>query len=532
MIKRMLRGDKKTFFLSLIFVFLAISIVLLISTTLFQADINKEARLKTEITERSLVEAEQYFITYKINRLTSDLKFICDSLQEEFPQDGDFGHVAQLWLAYSNSREIFDQIRFLNPNGDEIIRVDYSPDGAFVVPQDQLQNKKDRYYFKDSIDLDADQIYISNLDLNIENGSIELPINPMIRLSQPFFDQNGVKQGLVVLNYSASDILQQIASVAAGSAGDVFFLNKEGYWLFNSTDSYTEWAFSYNSDSLTKFPSYYTREWDLISAGGSGTMLTENGYFYYTTIPVNTICESNSAGLQIVSDIDRWYIVSHIPYHLGDGAYPSGDLWILLRLSFEHYYFLYLFALIIATVLAGYITSSKTRSKEVKFFSEFDVMTNALNRRSGIGKLNDLYRSLSKTACTMSVCFIDINGLKEINDTLGHETGDELIITVAKTIRAVIRTGDFLIRLGGDEFLIVLQGIDEETAEEVWQRIVASFETINNTENRNYIISVSHGIEMLNCDLNQVLDRVLHQADIKMYDEKRRIKSNLQIIRK
>lgn len=531
MIKRMLRGDKRTFVLSLIFVFLAISIVLLASTTLLQADINNKTRVKTEITERSLVEAEQFFINYKIKRLTFDLQFIFESLQVEYPIDGDYDHITELWLAYSNSRTIFDQIRLLNLNGDEIVRVNYSPNGAVKIPQNQLQNKKDRYYFKDAIDLEEDQIYISNLDLNIENGAIEQPINPMIRLARPFFDRNGVKQGLVVLNYSASDILQQIESVAASSAGEIFLLNKDGYWLFNSADPNTEWAFSYNSESLIKFPNYYMDEWGQISTGGNGTIITENGYFYYTTIPVNTICETSGAGMQVVSDINHWYIVSHIPQRLSTSVYPSGDVASLLRLSFEQYYFLYLFALIISAVLAGYITSSKTRSNEVKYFSEYDVMTNAYNRHAGINKLNDLFRTLSKSSCNLSVCFIDINGLKEINDTLGHEIGDELIITITKTIRTVIRTNDFLIRLGGDEFLIVFQGIDEALAEEVWGRIVAEFEKINNTEHRKYILSVSHGIKTLSCNLGQILDNVLNQADAKMYEEKRRIKENLQVIR-
>ena len=531
MVKRMLRGDKKTFLLSLLFVFLACSAILLVSTTLLQADINKDTRIKTEITEQSLVKAEQFLITYKIDRLTSDLQFICDSLPEELSQTGDYSHVEELWLAYSNSRKIFAQIRLINTSGDEVVRVDHSPDGAYVVPKDQLQNKKDRYYFKSAIALNAGQIYLSNLDLNIENGVIELPINPMIRLAQPYFDQIGIKQGLVVLNYSASDILKQIESVASSSAGEVFFLNKDGYWLFNSANASSNWAFSYDSDSPVKFPNLYRDEWNQISSGEAGTLITKNGFFYYTTIPVNSICQSSDGGMQVISDIDRWYIVSHIPNGLRASIYPAGDVRTLLRVTFEKYYFLYWFALIFAAVLAGYITSSKTRSKEVKFFSQYDVMTNAYNRHSGMNKLSDAYRALSKTGCNMSVCFIDINGLKEINDTLGHESGDELIITIAKTIRSVIRTEDFLIRLGGDEFLIVLQGVDEMTAEDIWSRIVSIFETINDTENRRYRISVSHGIEMLHCSINEVLDQVLHSADAKMYDEKRRIKTNLQIIR-
>ena len=531
MVNRMLHGDKKTFLLSLLFVFLAISVILLASTALLQADINKDIRLKTEITEQNMIEAEQFFITYKIDRLASDLQFICDSLPEELSQTGDYSHVEELWLSYSNNRKVFDQIRLISTNGDEVVRVDYTPDGAYVVPKDQLQNKKDRYYFKSAIDLNADQMYLSSMDLNIENGVIELPINPMIRLARPYFDQNGVKRGLVVLNYAASDILKQIDSVASSSAGEVFLLNKDGYWLFNSADSNAEWAFSYDSDSPVRFPNLYRDEWNQISNGEAGALMTNNGYFYYTTIPVNSICQSNDGGMQVVSDIDRWYIVSHIPNDLRASVYPAGDVRTLLRVTFEKYYFLYLFTLVFAAVLAGYITSSKTRSKEVKFFSQYDVMTNAYNRHSGMNKLSDAYRALSKTGYNMSVCFIDINGLKEINDTLGHESGDELIITIAKTIRAVIRIEDFLIRLGGDEFLIVLQGVDEMTAEEIWNRIVAIFETINSTENRRYRISVSHGIEMLHCDINEVLDQVLHGADAKMYDEKRRIKSNLQIIR-
>lgn len=95
----------------------------------------------------------------------------------------------------------------------------------------------------------------------------------------------------------------------------------------------------------------------------------------------------------------------------------------------------------------------------------------------------------------------------------------------------MIRTNDFLIRLGGDEFLIVFQGIDGPLAEDVWARIVEAFEQINRTEHCKYLISVSHGIKTLHCSLNQALDNLLHEADTAMYDEKRRIKLDLKIIR-
>ena len=531
MFKKLRAEDSKPFFLSLLFVFLGISLLFLIATMLIQAEANRVKRMEIDISERSLIASEEYFVNYKITRLTSDLQFINDTMELNDPVHKGYNNIESLWCAYSDSRKVYDQIRFLNTQGDELVRVDYSDKGAIVQPKDKLQNKKDRYYFQKTIEMNPGQSYMSPLDLNIENGAIELPINPVIRFAQPYFDSAGVKQGIIVLNYSASDILTQIDSIAAGSFGEVYLLNKDSFWLYHSTDSTKEWAFAYNADSTVRFSDYYAKEWGMISAGGSGTMTTENGYFNYATIVFDTAHTSDASATDQACDIGSWYIVSFIPRGFEAEAYPSSDLGSLALSSLHQYAIFYITILLFSAVLAAFITISRTKSRQVKFFSEFDVMTNAYNRHAGIDKLAELYKSLSKNNCSMSICFIDVNGLKQVNDTLGHEVGDELIITVAKTICMHIRENDFLVRLGGDEFLIVFQGMDEIQAENAWNRIVAEFETINNTEQRKYLISVSHGIMMLNCTLNQMLDNVLNQADVKMYEEKRRIKSDVQIIR-
>ncbi len=255
MIQKLFKLDKKTFILSFVIVFIVLSLGLLAATMILQSEANREQRIKADISERSLVETERFFIKYKINRLASDLQFINNTVQQHFEKGGDYEHLEELWLAYSNSRKVFDQIRYLDADGNEIIRVDYSPDGAFVVPQDQLQNKKERYYFQHTIGLNENQLYISTLELNMEHGAIELPINPVIRFAQPFFDANGVKQGIIILNYAANDMLSQIASVAAGSQGEVYLLNNDSFWLYHSRASYKEWSFSYNPDSTVKFSS-------------------------------------------------------------------------------------------------------------------------------------------------------------------------------------------------------------------------------------------------------------------------------------
>ena len=158
-------------------------------------------------------------------------------------------------------------------------------------------------------------------------------------------------------------------------------------------------------------------------------------------------------------------------------------------------------------------------------------MTGVYNRRAGFEKLSQLYKSSKSKNSTISVCFIDINGLKEVNDALGHEAGDELILSVIAGIKNNIRNNDFVARLGGDEFLIVFEGMDESKAEEIWSRIIKEYNEINDMQGRKYIISVSHGIEVFRSNSNQFIDEIINNADEKMYNEKRIIKKDLKVLR-
>ena len=124
----------------------------------------------------------------------------------------------------------------------------------------------------------------------------------------------------------------------------------------------------------------------------------------------------------------------------------------------------------------------------------------------------------------ISICFDDVNGLKQVNDILGHEKGDELILTVANTMKKILREDDLIIRFGGDEFVIAFIESNFEIAEKIWERIVEAFEKINKSENRRYIISVSHGIVESNETQEKLVDKILKVADEKMYEEKKKIK--------
>jgi diguanylate cyclase (GGDEF)-like protein len=353
----------------------------------------------------------------------------------------------------------------------------------------------------------------------------------MIRLGKPYFNSNNQKTGIVMLNYAAKDILNQVKSIAASSSGEIYLLNEQGYWLFHETDPSKEWAFMFDPDSAVSFAAEFPEEWSAMQSGASETIQTKNGLFHYSKLFCGEILDKGVGGGSVFNQTGDWMVVDRIPNTSPDWRYYNNHTGDLLLYIMKRYYVFYVVFAGIAAITSALVVSNRQKNEQVKFYSEYDVMTNSLNRNAGLQRLNALYKGLSRNNCVISICFLDVNGLKEVNDVLGHEAGDELLITVARIIQNNIRSSDFLIRFGGDEFVIVFAGMGKDLAEQVWERITAAFETINQTEQRAYVVSVSHGIEELTCGVNRLLDSILHQADEKMYEEKRKIKGNLQILR-
>ncbi len=472
--------------------------------------------------------------TSRLNRIVTDPMFIKDSL-ELTHQDADgqdpYEEILEEWIAFSNAKKVFDQIRFLDRDGNEILRVNYAQGGAYSVPQRDLQNKKDRYYFSDTIGLADNHVYISCMDLNIENGKIEIPYKPTIRLATPAFDSAGQAIGIVVLNYNANDLLSLIQNVATNSIGAFSMLNSDGYWFYNSEDPTKEWAFMFPDRLEERFQTQYPAEWAILRNDSQGTLRTENGAFIYARIFSTDAYGVSRSAYPVTLGTGDWYILARIPLSTEAGRLIQNTFGTLMTTTLAANMHIYGMILLIALVIGILMNLSKTEQETIKFFSEYDTMTGVLNRRAGLEKLSRQYIHNPDRRCQISICFMDINGLKQVNDNLGHEAGDELIRTVADVLRKTIRQQDMIARLGGDEFLVVFDGLDIAECEAVWQRITEGFEAVNRNENRNYQISVSHGIETYRCHSSEDIDTIIQSADAKMYEEKRQLKKNLHVIR-
>ena len=528
--------QKKLFIKYTTLFFISISLAYLLIATFMQYNINESMRRELFNGEENLLESEKVVISNRINRITGDLLYVADSMHlindgdGDGDGDGDFSRVEESWKAFSDRKMIYEQIRFIDLNGDEKVRVNYTPNGSYAVGENDLQNKKERYYFTETVKLAENQIYVSELDLNKENNKIEEPIKPMLRFSTPYYVQGELK-GIIILNYLANDMLSQVEQIASVSKGQIYILNSDGYWIYHSGDKSKEWAFMYDDMKEDSFANLFSNEWKSVQNQNSGSMTNNNGFFSYSRIVTNQLFTENDGEYPEVLGCGDWILMARIPNDAKSYALINANIIYTASMISQERYYIYILVFIISMIMAGLVALKTEEQERNEYFAKYDTMTGVYNRRAGFEKLRTLFKESEDKKTEISICFIDINGLKEVNDTLGHESGDELIRSIVNSISANIRENDFVARLGGDEFLIIFDGLDEGRAEEVWLRIRDEFENINTTEERKYLVSASHGIVSFKSNSNEIIDAVVSEADMKMYEEKREIKKNLKIVR-
>jgi len=125
------------------------------------------------------------------------------------------------------------------------------------------------------------------------------------------------------------------------------------------------------------------------------------------------------------------------------------------------------------------VTEKKIAEQKLREYATYDELTGVFNRRVGIALLEQEIRQSKREVDSFSICFVDVNGLKTVNDNWGHDEGDTLIRLVVRVIQSQLRKGDVLCRLGGDEFLIILRHCNRSNAERIWHRVEQKFEELN-----------------------------------------------------
>lgn len=167
------------------------------------------------------------------------------------------------------------------------------------------------------------------------------------------------------------------------------------------------------------------------------------------------------------------------------------------------------------------ITARKQAENQLFEQAFFDPLTHLPNRALFLERLGQLMRrARRRLESPYAVLFLDIDRFKGINDSLGHATGDELIIALARRLEACLRPGDTVGRLGGDEFVILLESVrDAADAERVAERIHGAMSAPFHVSSTELYCTMSIGISFGSDDYDRPED-LLRDADIAMYQAK------------
>jgi len=149
-----------------------------------------------------------------------------------------------------------------------------------------------------------------------------------------------------------------------------------------------------------------------------------------------------------------------------------------------------------------------------------DDLTGLYNRRGFLTLTQHQIKLAHRMGKTFLIAFIDLDGMKQINDTFGHQEGNHALVETANILRDSFRQCDILARIGGDEFAVFVADAIQDNTSTVKQRMQQKLNSCNTDPSRRYQLSFSVGIVAANSSQNCHIEEILVQADAAMYEQK------------
>jgi PAS domain S-box-containing protein len=289
-------------------IFLPLAIAAVAASYLLYASQASAIRRIALATESRIVDIARQRVALTVASLTADASYLSeqDALQTYLAgsDQESLRHLEAEYVAFARHRQFFDQLRFIDTSGQEIVRVNRKDGAVELAPPDQLQNKADRSYTTETLKLDRGQISVSELDLNVEGGAIEQPANPTLRVGAAVFDAGGTRRGFVVINYLAQRILDRVSELR-DAVSDIWMINSQGYWILGPSDDV--FAFMYPDRKDRSFAVAYPEVWRQMQAAPTGIIENDFGRFTYA------LAGGDQPGTEGNPAQPRWFILIPTP---------------------------------------------------------------------------------------------------------------------------------------------------------------------------------------------------------------------------
>ncbi len=207
-------------------------------------------------------------------------------------------------LLYRN--EPYDQARWLSKDGDELVRVRQGDEIPVAVPRDELINKSNRDWFKNTVAQAPGAIYVSALDLNLIGDVVEVPVKPALRFGVRLPVERDRDFGILVVNLRAAELLERLRSIKRLVPGEsMLLLNPQGYWLL-TPERQDAFSFALGAPE-NSFAKRQPAEWARISTQAAGQMISASGLWSWNTIDPAVILDDK------VTAAETWKLVTHVP---------------------------------------------------------------------------------------------------------------------------------------------------------------------------------------------------------------------------
>jgi diguanylate cyclase (GGDEF)-like protein/PAS domain S-box-containing protein len=169
----------------------------------------------------------------------------------------------------------------------------------------------------------------------------------------------------------------------------------------------------------------------------------------------------------------------------------------------------------------------KRMEEEILSLSITDQLTGLHNRRGFLSLAEQQIKLSTRNQAGMLLFFADLDGLKWINDTLGHEEGDKALVEAATVLKETFRASDIIARLGGDEYAALAVDITTQNYMVFTNRLQSLIDICNNQENRRYTLSISVGCSRYDSENPCSIEELMVSADKLMYEQKQNKKNRL-----
>lgn len=355
-------------------------------------------------------------------------------------------------IRFASVKNNFYKLRYIDETGKEKLRINRQFEKPYAVTEFYLQTKFDRYFFNEAMHSVHETLYTSPVDLNVENGVIEVPLKPTIRFCVNLSDSKGAEKGIFAVNYSLEELFDRIIKNAKDAMSTVMLVNGDGYWLMGSGEN--EWGFMVDERKKMTFPAEFAEEWHEITNNQDGQIKTDNGLFTFKTIH---IINSVDSSVDTKNNDIMIYVIQRVAPHTLNSFIKSGALDSALFTVL-----VILLAAIPAWIISEQYAKRKMK-KDVKTIGEgFDIGTELPGKMSFFENLRDTVDNASKSDASCGLVLIEPANWQSIMQQHGIETTDRIWGSVADIALGFENENCFVGYTCGNSIGIIVKSVDSK----------------------------------------------------------------------